>query len=204
MSEFCLRFIQITAFSCNIYISVENPGQFIFQSFFTFKLVVFRYQIIKSIQDPAQLFLKVSISLSFCFSILNMKKLQILVQGHVGLNRAVDGDIVAVELLPEDEWSVPSDMVLQDEGEEDPGDVLDDENDLIVQKPAKKVDCTPTGRIVGIIRRKWRQYCGILQSNPVKGVSFKNKHYQGFAIYKQTKFTRNKNKKSNFETQYRD
>ena len=24
----------------------------------------------------------------------------------------------------------------------------------------------PTGRIVGIIRRKWRQYCGMLQENP--------------------------------------
>jgi hypothetical protein len=41
--------------------------------------------------------------------------LQILVQGRVGLNRAVDGDIVAVKLLPREEWSVPSDLVLQDE-----------------------------------------------------------------------------------------
>lgn len=38
-------------------------------------------------------------------------------QGRVGLNRAVDGDIVAVKLLPEEEWSVPSRMVLQDEGD---------------------------------------------------------------------------------------
>ena len=29
----------------------------------------------------------------------------------------------------------------------------------------------PTGHIVGIIRRKWRQYCGILQQNQIKGVS---------------------------------
>lgn len=41
----------------------------------------------------------------------------------MGLNRAVDGDIVAVKLLPEEEWSVPSDMVLQDE-EEDSGKIL--------------------------------------------------------------------------------
>lgn len=44
-------------------------------------------------------------------------------QGRVGLNRAVDGDIVAVKLLPEEEWSVPSHMVLQDEGD-DSGKVL--------------------------------------------------------------------------------
>jgi len=30
---------------------------------------------------------------------------------------------------------------------------------------------TPTGKIVGIIRRKWRQYCGILQKNPLTNVS---------------------------------
>jgi len=45
-----------------------------------------------------------------------------LVQGRVGLNRAVDGDIVAVKLLPQEEWSVPSDLVLQDE--DDSGKIL--------------------------------------------------------------------------------
>jgi len=29
----------------------------------------------------------------------------------------VDGDIVAVKLLPQEEWSVPSGLVLQDEAE---------------------------------------------------------------------------------------
>lgn len=32
-----------------------------------------------------------------------------------------------------------------------------------------EVEKTPTGVIVGIIRRKWRQYCGILQINQVSG-----------------------------------
>lgn len=41
----------------------------------------------------------------------------------MGLNRAVDGDIVAVKLLPQEEWSVPSDLVLQDE-EGDSGKIL--------------------------------------------------------------------------------
>ncbi|XP_063981458.1 exosome complex exonuclease RRP44 [Diachasmimorpha longicaudata] len=91
----------------------------------------------------------------------------VLVQGRVGLNRAVDGDIVALELLPEDQWTVPSDIVLEDEDDEDPGDVLDEEKEFI-QKPTKKVEPTPTGKIVGIIRRKWRQYCGILQPNAIK------------------------------------
>lgn len=31
------------------------------------------------------------------------------------------------------------------------------------------IEKQPTGIIVGIIRRKWRQYCGILQPNLIKG-----------------------------------
>lgn len=38
----------------------------------------------------------------------------------MGINRAVDGDIVAIEILPEEEWKRPSDIVLEDKAE-DPG-----------------------------------------------------------------------------------
>jgi len=93
----------------------------------------------------------------------------ILVQGRVGLNRAVDGDIVAVKLLPQEEWSVPSDLVLQDE-EDDSGDVVEEEEeDAVLKSKESHVEKMPTGHIVGIIRRKWRQYCGILQQNQIKG-----------------------------------
>jgi len=94
----------------------------------------------------------------------------ILVQGRVGLNRAVDGDIVAVKLLPQEEWSVPSGLVLQDE-EDDSGDVVEEEGeeDAVLKSKESHVEKMPTGHIVGIIRRKWRQYCGILQQNQIKG-----------------------------------
>jgi exosome complex exonuclease DIS3/RRP44 len=49
-------------------------------------------------------------------------------------------------------------------------DVLEGENAILKSKE-EKVDRLPTGHIVGIIRRKWRQYCGILQKNPIEGVS---------------------------------
>lgn len=91
-------------------------------------------------------------------------------QGRAGLNRAVDGDVVAIELLPEEKWTAPSDLVLQDEAQEDPGDVLEDERILIEEAPREPVERTPTGVIVGIIRRKWRQYCGILQHSTNKEV----------------------------------
>ncbi|XP_054270094.1 exosome complex exonuclease RRP44 [Macrosteles quadrilineatus] len=96
----------------------------------------------------------------------------ILVQGREGLNRAVDGDTVAVELLPEEEWSAPSEIVLQDDDEKiDTGDLPPDEEELLKAKQRQVAERQPTGRVVGIIRRKWRQYCGILQVNPVKGAN---------------------------------
>lgn len=96
---------------------------------------------------------------------------QILLQGRLSLNRAVDGDIVAVELLPEDQWSAPSDLVLQDDSVEDEAaEDTDLENEVVSVKVIDPADKTPTGKVVGIIRRKWRQYCGILQPSPVKEV----------------------------------
>ena len=40
--------------------------------------------------------------------------LQIFVQGHKNLNRAVHDDVVAIEMLPEEEWTCPSSLVLEE------------------------------------------------------------------------------------------
>lgn len=82
------------------------------------------------------------------------------------MNRAVDGDIVAVELFEKNEWTAPSEMILQDD-QEDPGDILDQVN--IPATKESEEEKQPTGKVVGIIRRKWRQYCGILQLNQIPG-----------------------------------
>jgi len=91
----------------------------------------------------------------------------ILIQGLESMNRAVDGDTVAVELLQKEEWKSPLEVVLEDEGF-DPGDTLDRDK-KIVENSAKSKDVQLSGRVVGVVKRKWRQYCGMLQSNPVKG-----------------------------------
>ncbi|XP_039289290.1 exosome complex exonuclease RRP44 [Nilaparvata lugens] len=102
---------------------------------------------------------------------VNVENLEkpVLIQGRESLNRAVDGDTVAIELLPESEWSAPSELILEDV-EPEAGDVLEEEEERELREAKKKqVEKQPTGKVVGIIRRKWRQYCGILQENPVKG-----------------------------------
>ncbi|XP_066596305.1 exosome complex exonuclease RRP44 [Prorops nasuta] len=94
----------------------------------------------------------------------------VLIQGRANLNRAIDGDLVAIELLPEAEWSAPSEIILQDEQEADGGNGLEEDEEELTKIPAEaKSEKTPTGKVVGIIRRKWRQYCGILQPSEMKG-----------------------------------
>uniref|UniRef100_A0A182KC56 Protein DIS3 homolog n=1 Tax=Anopheles christyi TaxID=43041 RepID=A0A182KC56_9DIPT len=89
----------------------------------------------------------------------------VLIQGRMNLNRAVDGDIVAIEMLPESEWKAPSDVVLVDE-QNDPGDMVEPDPTFSV-KPQAELE--PTAKVVGIIKRKWRQYCGILLPSHIHG-----------------------------------
>ena len=93
----------------------------------------------------------------------------VLVHGLESMNRAVDGDTVAVQLLDQNQWTAPAEVVLIDEGY-DPGDTLENDNKRL-QEAAKGKDVQCTGKVVGIIKRKWRQYCGMLQANPNKGAT---------------------------------
>ncbi|KAH8346137.1 hypothetical protein KR067_006464 [Drosophila pandora] len=103
----------------------------------------------------------------------------ILIQGREALNRAVDGDLVAVELLPESEWSAPSEIVLEENNvyaDDVPSEErAEQEKDMLQQVQAASAasaeERSPTGRIVGIVRRKWRQYCGILQPSLIEDTS---------------------------------
>ncbi|CAG0883873.1 unnamed protein product [Darwinula stevensoni] len=89
----------------------------------------------------------------------------VLIQGLSHLNRAVHDDIVAVELLPQNQWSAPSGIVLE-EKVDDQGDAVE-ENEVGEPKDHLS-EAQPTGKVVGIIKRKWRHYCGILQPSIIK------------------------------------
>ncbi|KAJ0178909.1 hypothetical protein K1T71_005684 [Dendrolimus kikuchii] len=103
--------------------------------------------------------------------VVNAFEKSILLQGHIGINRAVDGDTVAIEIFPEEEWRKPSDIVLEDKSE-DPGDLLEEETVLLKSTKTNSNDeVTPTGKVVGIIKRKWRQYCGILMPSRLPGAT---------------------------------
>ncbi|KAF8962184.1 mitotic control protein dis3 [Flammula alnicola] len=95
----------------------------------------------------------------------------ILLIGRENMNRAVNGDIVVVEVFDEKEWKAPADEVvdqestLKNDDAEDSADEGEREGDEVLVKESKFLESEkrtsekqPTGRIVGIIKRNWRAY----------------------------------------------
>ncbi|XP_048454363.1 exosome complex exonuclease RRP44 [Rhincodon typus] len=89
----------------------------------------------------------------------------ILIQGLKNLNRAIHEDVVAVELLPKAMWVAPSAIVLQDEGQVEADE---DEGAGLLKNVTAKTCSKPTGKVVGIIKRNWRPYCGMISKSQIK------------------------------------
>uniref|UniRef100_A0A8D0DGH6 Exosome complex exonuclease RRP44 n=1 Tax=Sander lucioperca TaxID=283035 RepID=A0A8D0DGH6_SANLU len=90
---------------------------------------------------------------------------EILIQGLQNLNRAVYQDVVAVQLLPQNQWVAPSSVVLQDEGAAKDDNEEEKEED---EEKAVNLSRKPTGKVVGIIKRNWRPFCGMLNISQIK------------------------------------
>ncbi|KAI0050008.1 mitotic control protein dis3 [Auriscalpium vulgare] len=97
---------------------------------------------------------------------------KVLLVGRENMNRAVDGDIVVVEVFPEKDWKAPADEVVDQEVTLRNDDAEDSEeeadNDEVIAEERKALrseeaarraaERQPTGRVVGIIKRNWRAY----------------------------------------------
>ncbi|TVU48520.1 hypothetical protein EJB05_08158 [Eragrostis curvula] len=104
---------------------------------------------------------------------------EIVIRGRSNMNRAFDGDIVAVELLPQDQWHESKSFIAEDDEDDDDEDVrlvpssADDaprntsSTQSTVGSSASSVSSRPMGRIVGIIKRNWNSYCGSLEPMPM-------------------------------------
>ena len=98
--------------------------------------------------------------------------------GRENLNRAVHGDIVAMQVFPESEWQEDISIAVEEEvmekqedAEEDAEGFKKDSLDALVESnlnTTKAESLKPTGRIVGVIKRKWRPYCGTIDKSSVK------------------------------------
>uniref|UniRef100_A0A1A8PEA2 Exosome complex exonuclease RRP44 n=1 Tax=Nothobranchius pienaari TaxID=704102 RepID=A0A1A8PEA2_9TELE len=92
---------------------------------------------------------------------------EVLIQGLQNLNRAVHQDVVAVQLLPRNQWLAPSSVVLQDDGVAKDDDVEENEEEKL-RLSAAEAARKPTGKVVGIIKRNWRPFCGMLNVSQIK------------------------------------
>ena len=103
----------------------------------------------------------------------------VLLQGREAINRAVDGDVVYVEVLPESEWKGASEAVLESEATQRDDDARDSDDDEEAQplgrsdqealrsEPAAPAERQPTGRVVGVARRNWRSYVAHIDASSV-------------------------------------
>ena len=102
------------------------------------------------------------------------KEVGVLIQGRPNLNRALHDDVVAVKLLPKEQWAAPSNVIIDQEKEQedkvDDGESEDKEKELLSMGKSEG-NKQQTGQIVGIVKRKWRQYCGIIRKNEIAEVS---------------------------------
>lgn len=99
----------------------------------------------------------------------------LIILGRESMNRAVDGDVVVVEVLPKDQWKEPSTQILEEEAltkdenaDGDEGeDVISEKERKALQEEVKRTQAKtgeghaqPTAKVVGVIKRNWRQYVG--------------------------------------------
>ena len=106
----------------------------------------------------------------------------LLILGRENINRAVDGDLVVVQVLPKDQWKEPSTQVIEEEAitkNENPDG--DDDEDVVTEKERKALQeevkrthsktteghAQPTAKVVGVIKRNWRQYVGHIDQSSV-------------------------------------
>lgn len=100
---------------------------------------------------------------------------EIIIYGRANMNRAFDGDIVAVELLPPEQWHEEKSLALADEDDEEEDvhlapNTADDAPRALNQgqtAPEEMKPSRPTGCVVGIIKRNWHSYCGSLEPMPM-------------------------------------
>ncbi|KAJ2976542.1 hypothetical protein NQ176_g4893 [Zarea fungicola] len=111
----------------------------------------------------------------------------LVILGRENINRAVDGDVVVVELLPQDQWKQPSTKIIEedtvtkneDADAEPQQDFVSDREKKALQEQVKRTHKSgsetqpqPTAQVVGVIKRNWRQYVGHIDpSSAGKGSS---------------------------------
>ena len=106
----------------------------------------------------------------------------LLILGRENINRAVDGDLVVIEILPREQWKEPSTQVIEEEAltknenpDADEGeDLISGKERKLLQEEVRRIHsktieghAQPTAKVVGVVKRNWRQYVGHIDQSSV-------------------------------------
>ncbi|KAK4110511.1 RNB-domain-containing protein [Canariomyces notabilis] len=106
----------------------------------------------------------------------------LLILGRENINRAIDGDLVVVEVLPKDQWKEPSTQVIEEDAitknenpdAEETEDFVSEKERKALQEEVKRTHsktteghAQPTAKVVGVVKRNWRQYVGHIDQSSV-------------------------------------
>ena len=104
----------------------------------------------------------------------------LLVLGRENSNRSISGDSVVVEVLPKEQWKAPSTKMIDEEAlnpnedadaEEAEAVTTERERRALLEEVTKahgigaETRSQPTARVVGVLKRNWRQYVGTIDAN---------------------------------------
>jgi exosome complex exonuclease DIS3/RRP44 len=110
----------------------------------------------------------------------------LIIQGRENSNRAVSGDVVVVEVLPREQWKAPSSQVIEEETFSKNDNAEADESEAVVTERERRAlqdevkrthskgvegRAQPTARVVGVIKRNWRQYVGHVDRDSIRSSS---------------------------------
>lgn len=99
----------------------------------------------------------------------------LIILGREYINRSIHGDVVVIEVLPKDQWKAPSTKIVEEEtlnknenaDAEDGEAVVTAQEKRALQEEVKKAQKKsteglpqPTAKVVGVVKRNWRQYVG--------------------------------------------
>ncbi|KAI8365401.1 exosome complex exonuclease RRP44 [Radiomyces spectabilis] len=92
----------------------------------------------------------------------------VYIMGRKHLNRCIQGDVVAVQLLPKSEWKRSVSIAVEDEEDEEKFHG-EEEMEALTKNATNDSDspAEPTGKVVGILKKKWRPYCGFIVKKSV-------------------------------------
>lgn len=88
---------------------------------------------------------------------------KVAIVGSENLNRIIDGDVVAFEILSEDQWRNPVNLLFKEDEDEEVYEKVQDQPEMLnLIEKVEKSEKQPTGRVISILRRQRKLACGSL------------------------------------------